>query len=846
MPPGDAAESKEFGELLRQHRLAARMTQEALAERAGLSVYGIQKLERGTTHPYRDTFQRLVQALELRATDLPLFSAAAAPLPRRRRLSSPQSAPSERGDNLPIPNTSFIPRSGEIPQVKRRLRANRLLTITGPGGIGKSRLALEVAREVAAQFADGTWLAELAHVADPALVAPTVAGATGICDVPGQPVSDALSEHLRRRHVLLVLDNCEHVIDACAELVDQLLSSCLYLRIIATSREVLGVVGEAAWRVRALAGANPDMYTGADRALPATVAASEAAQLFVDRARLVVPAFAVTDQNATAVAHVTQRLDGIPLAIELAAAKLAVISVDQISARLDQRLRLLSGGHRSAVRRQQTLRATIDWSYELLSPDEQCLLRGLAVFAGGWSLEAAEALGVRSGGAHHDVLDLLSRLVAKSIVLVDGPTDSSPDAVRYHLPETLREYASEKLAESGEADAARTRHRDWYLQLAEEASLGMQGHDQKRWWDCLELEHDNLRAALAWSAAEPGMSDALLRLATSLGRFWQTRGHIREGIRWLEVALARSETSFSSPRARALCTLGMLESWIGNAERAQPLLEEGVAQARALCDHGLLSHALRYLGAQVRILGNSSRRSEVRRQTLALAQEALAVSRTSGGKLEMAWSLAILAERLLEDGQYDSIEPLLLESITLGKEAGDMGVVVPALRILGRLYAARREFDRARMRLEEALVVARGIDLQMVIPSLLFTLGDIATADEDLAGASDWYGQGIRVASRSGLRGAVADGLRSYALVVAERGEHVRAVRIIAAASNVHNTPGSARASGTADIEEVAATIRRAVGEDDFTRLWGEGRALTLDEAITEAFAPAESESALV
>ncbi|HEX5414866.1 MAG TPA: NB-ARC domain-containing protein, partial [Chloroflexota bacterium] len=349
--------------------------------------------------------------------------------------------------NLPTSTTTYISRAGELAQVSQRLAETRLLTLTGSGGCGKTRLAIEIARDCVDEFADGVWLVELAPLADPSLVPQAIATALDLRESADRPLLTTLADFLRNRQTLLVLDNCEHLIDACARVVDTLLHACPRLRILATSRELLGIAGEATWRVPSLAVADPG-DAGMDREnLVAGVLQSEAGRLFADRARLVLPSFSVTSENAPAVAQVCQRLDGIPLAIELAAARVAVLSVDQIAARLDQRFRLLTGGNRTALRRQQTLRATIDWSYQLLSDDERTLLRRLAVFAGGWTLEAAEAVGAASAadGGAFEVLDLLTLLAAKSLVQAEEPAAGGRGNRRFRLSETMRQYAEEKL-----------------------------------------------------------------------------------------------------------------------------------------------------------------------------------------------------------------------------------------------------------------------------------------------------------------------------------------------------------------------------------------------------------------
>ncbi len=818
-----------FGALLRQYRLAAGLTQEGLAERAGLSVHGIQKLERGATHPFRDTAQRLEVALQLEPDDRALFLAAVRPV-RRHGVLSPRTSGGAAHHNLPIPTTTFVPRQGEIERVIQRVDEARLLTITGSGGCGKTRLAVEVGRQLVSEFDDGVWLVDLAPLADASLLARTIANTIDLHETPGPPPLDALTEHLRSRRVLLILDNCEHVIDASAEVVDTLLRVCANLQVIATSRELLGVGGEAAWPVRSLSMVRRDDVVAAGASVSAaTVLATEAGRLFTDRAQLVLPSFTITDRNALAVALLCQRLDGIPLAIELAAARLTTLSVDQIAARLDRRFRLLTGGNRTAVRRQQTLGAAIDWSYELLSDLEQRLLRRLSVFAGGWSLEAAEAVGADSISGGEDVLELLSQLVAKSMVLVEEPRQDETAVLRYRFLETIRQYAEQKLLEAGEADRVRTQHRDWYLSLAEQGMDGMEGPDQKQWWERLELEHDNLRAALAWSASEPSGAPELLRIAACLGRFWQWRGHAREGLGWLDIALARSEAIPSSDRARALNWRGQLERANGNSTAGRPFLEESIAQARAAGDGRVLSIALRHLAML-------ARSAEEHAHARGLIEEALAVSRQTGWKREIAWNLSVLGENLAVAGKHDAAEPLLEESIVVGRKSGDLTPVLRSMLILGAICGIRGDFVRARRIVEDGLSLGRELDIQFMTTGMAISLGDLAAAERHWDAAERAYRETLESPDRGGTRAQIATAARRFAAICGARGEHRRAVRLLSATASIgdawyplilfDNTP---------DHQAAIANARDALGEDEFAREWAAGQLLTLEQAIAQA-----------
>lgn len=468
-------------------------------------------------------------------------------------------------NNLTIQLTSFIGREREITEVKRVLGGTRLVTLTGSGGAGKTRLALQVAADVVEAYPNGIWLAEFAPIADPTLVPKIVASALNVPEQPGHNMTETLTDSLRRKTLLLVLDNCEHLLTDCAELTTALLRACPQVRILTTSREALGVPGETLWRVPSLslpdAGQVPTVED---------MVQCEAVRLFVDRAVATAPEFAITPKNASAIARICQRLDGIPLAIELAAARVKVLAVDQIAARLDDRFRLLTGGSRIAVPRQQTLRATMDWSYGLLLEKERAVFRQLSVFAGGWALEAAEAVCVGKRIKKHAVLDLLAELVEKSLVEME----TQDGEARYRFLETIRQYSWEKLVESKEAAAVRTRHRDWYLALAERAESELHGPQQGVWLERLESEHDNLRAALRWSKTEEGGAEAWLRLAGALHWFWNIRGHASEGRDWLEGALSTKRDTSASVRARALCGAGILAWRQGDINRASMLLQE--------------------------------------------------------------------------------------------------------------------------------------------------------------------------------------------------------------------------------------------------------------------------------
>src|SRR6266508_3106672 len=473
--------------------------------------------------------------------------------------------------NLPLQVNRFIGREREMTAVRGLLMTSRLLTLAGAGGSGKTRLALQVATDLREEFEHGVWWVELAALSDPLLVPRAVASVVGIPERAGYTVTEALSDALRPKHVLLVLDNCEHLLAACAQLIETLLRTCSQLRVLVTSREALTITGETIWLVLPLR--VPDTY----QPLPiGGLLTYEAVQLFVERAKSVLPSFTLTPENASAVVQVCRRLDGMPLAIELAAARTRALAVEQIVARLDDAYRLLTGGSRSALPRQQTLRAAMDWSYDLLSVHEQAFFRRLSVFAGSFSLEAAEAICAGDPGEAYDVLDVLSSLIDKSLVLMEQRSG----AARYRLLETIRQYGQDKLQEEAEAAKVRRNHRDWYARLAEQAEAETLEARQKSVFDRLEAEHENLRAALGWSL-EHQEAETAAQIGAAISRFWLLRGYMSEGRRWLERALSGFSEK-NAVRVKALNIAAMLASLQDDNKTARTLVEESLELSREL------------------------------------------------------------------------------------------------------------------------------------------------------------------------------------------------------------------------------------------------------------------------
>jgi len=518
-------------------------------------------------------------------------------------------------NNLPTQLTSFVGREKELADVRKLLQNTHLLTLIGPGGTGKTRLSIQAASEMLDQFPDGVWFVELAPILDPVLVPRTTAIVIGLRDEPQRSVIDMLCDYLREKKMLIILDNCEHLVDACARMADQILHAARKTYILASSREALSIGGEVTYRVPSLG--LPDIQH-----LPSVESLSqyEAVKLFIDRATSAIPTFTVTNDNAPAVAQVCHHLDGIPLAIELAVAKIRVISVDQIAKRLDDRFRLLTGGSRTVLERHQTLRAAIDWSYNLLSDAEQVLFGRLSVFVGGWMLEAAESVCEGSLVRSDDILNLLEQLINKSLVIKEESGNES----RYHMLETIRQYANEKLIESGESNALRDRHLEYFLSLAETAEPHLIRPEQIEWLPLLDADYENLRLAFEWALSKERVEPSL-NLCKALEWFWEIRCYWLEGLNWVKRALAkpyRNESRIEKVAcARALYTRASLDLQLGNVEQFVSAAEASLALALEVSDKRDIAITRYYVGIALQFRGENDKALSLIEQSLAEFQE---------------------------------------------------------------------------------------------------------------------------------------------------------------------------------------------------------------------------------
>jgi predicted ATPase/Tfp pilus assembly protein PilF len=615
-------------------------------------------------------------------------------------------------NNLPQQVTSFIGRENELAEVKALLRKTRLLTLIGSGGSGKTRLAIQVAADVLEHFSDGTWLVELASIRDPGLVAQTVAGLFGVKEISGTPILTTLVEHLKDQKQLLILDNCEHVLAACAVLADTILRQCPHVVILASSREGMGILGERTYRVPSLSLPDPKVAQ-----TPQRLMGFESVRLFVERAQFHQSSFEVTQSNAAALASVCHRLDGIPLAIELAAARVRSLSVEEVNQKLDQRFRLLTGGSRTALPRQQTLRSLIDWSYDLLTENEKALLCRLSVFSGGWSLESAERVCSGELVEDEEILDLLTSLVDKSLVV----TEEINGATRYRLSETVRQYARDRLLENTPEESLRARHLAHFMTLAEEAEPQLQGTDQKTWLTTLEIEHDNFRAALSFACETSPDTQSGLRLCGALYRFWLVRGYFGEGRTWCWSALGCDQAP-TSARAKALNGAGLLANVQGDVVFARSLFEESLTIRRALDDPPGIANSLGNLGLISFEQGDFA-------ASRALFEESLALRRTLKDQWGIGGLLSNLGIVTYYQGDFVASRALFEESLVLRRTLGDRHGIANALGNLGNLAFEQKDLLTARSLHQESLSVSHEIGDQVGIANALECLAGVASAE---------------------------------------------------------------------------------------------------------------------
>jgi predicted ATPase/DNA-binding CsgD family transcriptional regulator len=732
---------------------------------------------------------------------------------------------------LPSEPNSFVGRERDLADLAMLLADVRVLTLCGPGGVGKTRLAARLAGQLAARFTDGAWLVELAEVTDPALVTVRVAALLGIREEPDRPLIETLADALTQRQLLIVLDTCEHLLEAIADVTHRVLTDCPRVRIIATSREPLHVRGETVWRVPPLA--LPPAGPAAGQKLT-DLESCEAVRLFLDRAAAVRPGFALSPQNADAVSRVCRTLDGIPLAIELAAARMRALSTEQIAERLDDRFRLLASSDRTAPPRQQTLRAAVDWSHDLLTQSEQILLRRLAVFSG-WGLEMAERVCADELVPQGQVLDLLAGLIDKSLVIRDGETRG---LAHYRLLDTIREYAAARLAESGEEPGVRQRHLHYMLELVEGIVERAFRRGDPPWPERVALyqnaasELPNFRVALA-TALEYGQADLGLRLCSALRAPWVVYGDVTEGITWFDRFLRIADQVDPDIKAMALTRSAEL------AFEQQDYARTATAAHAAADLYG--AEGMPGSSCALRLLGLVTLRAGQVEGALASVEAAIEAATADGDPWEEGLGLAVRANVLARLGQLDEAGAAFTAALEILADNNGWGVA-QVLYGFGSLARARRDNDSALRHFRSALRLFEEIDARTEIARCLAGIGWVTLATGDLGSAAESLSQSLRLSMATGQRLGIARGLDAVAALAVAAGDPATAVRLQGAAAALRDQVGPVRsAAAQVRLDDVLTLARRQVGEPQAARLLADGARMGVHDAVGTATSFAES-----
>jgi predicted ATPase/DNA-binding winged helix-turn-helix (wHTH) protein len=738
------------GRLVEKHALLSDLWPDAVVEEANLA-YNISVIRKALSNG--SEMNSMIQTVPTRGYRF--VASVSVPEPVRSPVAEVQKA---HTGYLPQQLTRFIGRSREISDVRIALSEARLVTLTGPGGIGKTRLAVQVGADTISEYADGVWFVDLVPVSDPDLVPQTLASVLRVHEERGQGLIETLRVHLSPKSLLLVLDNCEHLVEVCARVADTLLRACPQLRILATSRECLSIIGEEIVQVPPLSLPNADHSTDA-----ASIPNAEAVQLFADRARLVKSTFAITSSNAVEIMEICLALEGIPLAIELAASRVRVLSVDQIVAKLHDRLGLLTGGSRTAAGRHQTLIAAIDWSHNLLSAPERTLFHRLAIFSGGWTLEAAEAVCVGDGLDRTDVLEVLSGLVDKSMIL----TDERRGYQRYRFMVTLHEYAQKCLRRTAEQPALQRKHAGFFTEFAVAGEAYLMGPDQEVWLDRLSIEYDNIRAALNWAAT--GDVQLALRLSTSLSQFWYLRGYWGEGRRWL-TDLLQLEGAHLHPkvRVRALNAAARLVQFQGDYASARLIVKEALTLARSCGDDRGTALALNFAGVHEAIQGEFGK-------ARVLWEESLAIRRHLGDKALIASALNSLAGLALLQTDYVTARRLFDECLAMFRDIEDKHGIVLSLVNSSHLVGRIGNDAAARALVEEGVALARSLGDKALLPAALNALGEVVCRRGDHEAAQVLNEEALEIARQVGDKGLVAVALLSLGVEAEHREAYVTA-----------------------------------------------------------------------
>ncbi len=838
-----------FGEWLRKQRRALDFSRQELADQAGCAEITLRRIEGGTLKPSKELASILLEKVGIPKTELEgwiRYARGQAGFPSKETTFPEKQVRT----NLPAALTSFIGREKELTDITGLLSKYRLVTLVGTGGVGKTRLSIQAGAHQAATFDDGVWLIELAALDNPQLIPQTLASTLGVPVSATQPVTKTILNFLHAKNTLFIFDNCEHLLDACAQLADTLLRHCPHLKILATSREAMGIMGEAIYLVPTLALPDTDKLLNVFRDVGSV-------RLFEERAQLVDFDFSLTLENASFVAQICRRLDGIPLALELAAVQVGRFSPAEIVARLEHSFSILTGGSRTALPRQQTIRASIDWSWNLLTEDERALLRRLSVFAGGWTLEAAQAV---CGG---DALTLINSLAKKSLVATD---QESGGENRYGFHEVIRQYAHEKLAEAEDAKSLRQNHLQYFISLAEHADSQLHGADQNLWLERLTNELSNLRAALKF-AVEHDFDNAV-RLSALLGWFWYRRGLLAEGRSWYERILDGREPDLSTidSFSKAFYGAGLGAHYQGDYVRARRMLEQSLVLAQKLENPNGVAHAMTLLATGYVWQGDF-------KTTEKYALESIDLFKTSDEVWGQAFALNVLGFSSLMRGDYAKARAAFEESVNRAREAGDRYGMGMPLSNLGIMAYQQGDLSRGKELLEESLAIGREAHDPTLTSWSMAELGHIARLQGDFALATELYKSVLESSRVTGFLTGVADMTRALGDVAVKLDEFQKARTLIQEGLSLFQSQGDIRnvvyclnsfaslAGAMSNwslavkllsvvesqlkgmgifmspvdrsaFDQVINEAQRALGKSEFDKLWAEGESISIPDAV--------------
>ena len=759
-----------------------------------------------------------------------------------------------RPNNLPVQLTSFIGREEEIKKVKELLKNIHLLTLTGPGGVGKTRLSLQVGADVIDDFANGVWFVELAPIIDPVLLPQEILRELGIKEEPKKTLEETLTGYLKDKEILIILDTCEHIIEACAMLTEKLLTKCPKLKIIATSREALKCTGEQIHSILSLKTPNLKEEISTEQ-----LTQYESVRLFIERALTVNQKFRVTNENAPSLAGICSQLDGIPLAIELAAARVKVLTVEKIYERLNSRFSLLTGGRRTALPRQQTLKALIDWSYDLLSEQEKILWSRLSVFNDGWTLESAEEICSDDKVNKEEILDLLSLLVEKSIIIFDEEKE------RYRILESICQYGEEKLKEANEINKILSKHLYYFMELSESAEPKLKGPEVKEWLEKLETEHGNLQSAIEWSLKN-GDSEEGSRLAGAMGWFWDMKGLYFVGRRLLESILIKMQGISNSSRAKVLNSVGVLANYQGDYINSGNYHEESLRFSRKLGDIFGIASSLNSLGSNAYDQGDYEQAQKFYEESLFIAreigdergiasslnglgkvshsqgdyqqaqkyhEESLRFNRKLEDKRSIAISLNNLGVLAYNQGEHQQAQKFYEESLFLARELGDKSGIATSLNNLGVGAYNQGDYQQAQKYHDESLLLRREIGDKSGIASTLINLGSIVYDHGDYKQAQKFYEESLFLAREIGDNLSIAYCIEGFAGIASIQKRSSQVILLLGATETAFQSLGFVREKDDLiQHERIIKILHEQLSEEEYSKYWEEGKKLTLEQAV--------------